>query len=359
MWPRKDLLELLEIDHPIIQAPMGGESTPLMAIAVSNAGALGGLGCSYMSLDELRTTTTEIRSGTNRSFNLNFFAHPPPKEDADVNARTKAMVTPFYEELGLAEIPDRGDGDCDPFDAARLEVLLDNCPKVTSFHFGLPPIDMVRALQSAGSVVLCSATTVAEARMLADAGVDAIIAQGWEAGGHRGTFEVSFEDFGVGTMALVPQIVDAVDVPVIAAGGIADGRGIAAAFALGAGGVQMGTAFLSCPEANIDDSYRAALRQASDDDTRLTRAYSGRPARARNNRYIDAMARHRMTLPDFPTMYGFADPLAQASRDNGDAELDFVLYGQAAPLNRELPAADLVTRLVDEAQSLLNTPRGT
>jgi nitronate monooxygenase len=212
---------------------------------------------------------------------------------------------------------------------------------------------MVKALQDVGSVILCSATTVAEARMLADTGVDAIVAQGWEAGGHRGTFDISFEDFGAGTMALVPQIVDAVDVPVIAAGGIADGRGIAAAFALGASGVQMGTVFLFCPEANINDTYREELRRARDDDTRLTRAFSGRPARTKNNRYIETMAKQRTPLPDFPTMYGFSNPLLQASANTGDPDFQFLLYGQAAALNRELPATELMARLVDEAQGVL------
>lgn len=353
MWPRRNLIELLEIDHPIVQAPMGGESTPAMAVAVSNAGGLGGVGCSFMSPEELRGLADQLRTGTNRPFNLNFFAHPAPKENAQVSAETSARIAPFYEELGLENVPEHGEEPCDTFNERTLSVLLDIRPKVTSFHFGLPSLEMVRALQDVGSVILSSATTVAEAKMLFDAGVDGIIAQGWEAGGHRGTFNVSFEDFGVGTMALVPQIVDAVDVPVIAAGGIADGRGIAAAFALGASGVQMGTAFLSCPEANISDAYREELRRARDDDTRLTRAFSGRPARAKNNRYIEAMAENRTPLPDFPTMYGFSGPLMQASANTGNPDFQFILYGQAAALNRELPAADLMARLIDEVQEAL------
>lgn len=353
MWPRRDLIDLLEIDHPIVQAPMGGESTPALAVAVSNAGGLGGVGCSFMSLQDLPALADQLRSGTNKAFNLNFFAHPAPKANAKIDAQTRARVTPFFEELGLVSVPERGEATCDTFTQETLSVLLDVCPKVTSFHFGLPSLDMVKTLQDAGSVVLCSATTVAEARILCDAGVDAIIAQGWEAGGHRGTFDNSFEDFGVGTMALVPQIVDAVNVPVIAAGGIADGRGIAAAFALGASGVQMGTAFLSCPEANISDTYREELRQARDDDTRLTRAFSGRPARAKKNRYIEAMAENRNPLPDFPTMYGFSDPLRLAGAHAGSLDFQFALYGQAAALNRELPATDLMAQLIEEAQGAL------
>lgn len=353
MWPRRDLIDLLEIDHPILQAPMGGEATPALAVAVSNAGGLGGVGCSFMSMQVLRTTADKLRSGTNRSFNLNFFAHPEPREDAKIDAQVHGLVTPFYEELGLQNVPTQGRAPCEPFNEEKLEVLLDLRPKVVSFHFGLPPVPMVKALQGVGCRILCSATTVAEARALNDAGIDAIIAQGWEAGGHRGTFETAFEDFGVGTLALVPQVVDAVDVPVIAAGGISDGRGIAAAFALGASGVQMGTAFLSCPESNISEGHRTALRQARDDDTRLTRAFSGRPARAKANHYTESMATHRVRLPDFPTMYGFSDPLLQASIKGDNPNFQFLLYGQSAALNRELPAADLMALLVDEAQSIL------
>ena len=357
MWPTRDLIDLLEIDHPILQAPMGGESTPAMVVAVSNAGGLGGLGCSFMSMEDLRAKTEAIRAGTNRPFNLNFFAHPEPRENAELDAATRARLAPFYEERGLGTVPECGPAACETFNEAKLSVLLDIRPKVVSFHFGLPPLAMVRALQDAGSLIICSATTVAEARLLEEAGIDAIIAQGWEAGGHRGTFETSFEDFGVGTMALVPQIVDVVDVPVIAAGGIADGRGIAAAFALGASGVQMGTAFLSCPEANISDADLAAVRQARDDDTRLTRAFSGRPARAKTNRYIEAMAKRRDALPDFPTMYSFSDPLRASSEKRGDGDFRFQLYGQAAALNRELPAADLVALLVEEAERALSFKR--
>lgn len=355
MWPKTDLLDLLEIDHPILQAPMGGESTTRMATAVCNAGGLGGLGCSYMSTDQIRRAVDEMRSSTNRSFNLNFFAHPEPREDPETNEQTGALLAPFYDELGIEEMPSRLSAPCDTFDEARFSLLMEVRPKVVSFHFGLPPRDMVRALQDVGSVVLCTATTVSEARWLADAGIDAIIAQGWEAGGHRGTFDVSFEDFGVGTMALVPQIADAVDIPVVAAGGIADGRGIAAALVLGASGVQLGTAFLSCPEANISAAYRRALRSATADDSRLTRAFSGRPARAKNNRYIEAMAENRTRLPDFPTMYGFSEPLEQACRERDKSGFEFFLWGQGAALNRDLPAGELLEQLVEEAQDALKS----
>jgi nitronate monooxygenase len=355
MWPRTDLIDRLEIEHPLLQAPMGGESTTAMAIAVGKAGGLGGLGCSYMSNAEVSASVEQIRKGTRAPFNLNFFAHPPPEENPRVFASTRDRVAKFYRELGIGDLPEKLHAPCEPFGEARLELLLELRPRVVSFHFGLPKIEMVRALQDAGCLVLCSATSVAEARRLAAAGIDAIIAQGWEAGGHRGTFDVCYEDFGVGNMALIPQVADAVDVPVIAAGGIADGRGIAAALVLGASAVQLGSAFLSCPEANISDANRAALAQASDDSTRLTRAFSGRSARAMNNRYIAEMAQERDRLPDYPTMYGFSDPLKEAADKQGKEGFEFFLWGQAAAMNRELGAGELVELLVAEAQQALRT----
>ena len=351
MWPRTDLLDLLGIEHPIIQAPMAGSATPALAAAVSNAGGLGSLGCGAMSLADLKANAEALRAATNRPFNLNFFAHAAPRDDPETDARTARRLAPFYGELGL-QVPAAAEAPFAPFSAATLAVLLEVKPAVVSFHFGLPAPDAVAALKAAGARVLSSATTVAEARSLAAAGVDAVIAQGWEAGGHRGTFETSFEDFGVGTLALVPQVADAVEVPVIAAGGIADGRGVAAAFALGASGVQMGTAFLSCPEARISDAHRVALGQASDQDTRLSRAFSGRPARAANNRYIAAMAERREALPDFPGMYAFSEPLRAWSEANERPDFQFLLYGQAAALNRVLSAADLVARLAEEARAI-------
>ncbi len=353
-WPRIDLLDLLEIEHPILQAPMGGESTSAMAIAVCESGGLGGLGCSFMSGNEIRNNVKIIRSATDKPFNLNFFAHPIPGSDQTVIDETRKLVADFYAELNIPEVPQSVSAPCDTFTTERLELMLELKPVVISFHFGLPAIEQVRKLQQVGCKIICSATTVAEARQLAEAKVDAIIAQGWEAGGHRGTFTLSHEDFGIGTLALVPQIVDAVDVPVIATGGIADGRGIAAAFALGASGVQLGSAFLFCPEANIDTAYRNALNVARDDDTRLTKAFSGRPARAKNNRYIEQMASKRVALPNFPTMYSFSDPLKLAEKAEENGDFQFVLYGQAAALNEELSTSELMAKLISESQQILD-----
>ena len=352
MWPRRDLIDLLGIEHPILQAPMAGDATPALAAAVSNAGALGGLGCSSFTPEQLRQQAGAIRAATNRPFNLNFFSHAEPKPDAEVDAATAARLAPFYAERGLGQPPERATAPLRCFGEEQLAALLELRPAVVSFHFGLPNPDYLEAIRSTGAAILSTATTVREAVRLAARGVDAVIAQGWEAGGHRGSFAVNAEDVGVGTLALVPQVVDAIDRPVIAAGGIADGRGIAAAFMLGASGVQLGTAFLSCPESGVSERHRRALAEASDEDTRLSRAFSGRPARTLKNRYVEAMA-GAGRLPDFPTMYGYSLPLVESSEQAGDDDFQFLLYGQAAALNRALPAAELVRVLVDEAQALL------
>lgn len=348
MWPDRRLTSLLQIEHPILQAPMAGAATPGLAAAVCNAGGLGALGSAEMSLEQVHAAANDLRGRTNRPFNLNFFVGDAPVTDPAVLARTRDRLRPWYQQLGLGEppeaLPDLGPS----FDDTRLALLLDLRPAVVSFHFGLPPAPALAALKSAGIVVISTATTVAEAVALETAGIDAIIAQGYEAGGHRGSHQPTAPAQGVGTMALVPQIVDAVRLPVIAAGGIGDGRGIAAAFALGAAGVQMGTAFLSCPEAGTDPARRVLLSTATETDTMVTDAFSGRSARAVRSDYALAMDRAREPLPAFLQMYALSDPLVDARQD---AVASFHLYGQAARLNRALPAADLLRLLVDEARA--------
>jgi nitronate monooxygenase len=241
------------------------------------------------------------------------------------------------------------------FDAEQLDLALELRPRVVSFHFGLPETAAVRRLKGAGCIVFSSATTVAEARSLEADGADVIIAQGFEAGGHRGSFSGSAGAGMVGTMALVPQIVDAVHLPVIAAGGIADGRGIAAAFALGASGVQIGTAFLGCPEAAVSPIHRARLRAAADDGTELTRVFTGRPARAMRNRFVTEMAD---TEPlDFPLQASLVGPLGRLPNEEARAAFMPVWAGQAAPLARDLPASRLIEQLVAEAQPIIGQKR--
>lgn len=349
MWRDKRLTDLLEIDHPILQAPMVGPATPALAAAVCNAGGLGALGSAEMSVDQINAAAEALRTRTNRPFNVNYFAGDAPVTEAATLARTRDRLRPFYDALDLGPPPEKLPDLGPSFDAARLGLLLDLRPAVVSFHFGLPGATVLATLKAAGIRLISTATTVAEARTLEAAGIDAIIAQGFEAGGHRGSHQPTAPAQGVGTLALVPQIVDAVRLPVIAAGGIGDGRGIAAAFALGAAGVQMGTAFLSTPEAGTDPRRRTLLAQATEEDTMVTDAVSGRSARAVRSPYAEEMEAAREPLPAFLQMYGLTDPLLNAGRDD---VASFHLYGQAARLNRAIPTADLMRDLVAETEAV-------
>jgi nitronate monooxygenase len=343
------LTVLLGIEHPLIQAPMGGAATPALAAAVSGAGGLGSLGSSVLAPEALIRHARVVRELTDRPFNVNFFCHQPPTVDGPEAVRARERFGTLYAELGLGEPPEPSVPPI-AFDEARLAALLEVRPAVASFHFGLPEPAAVDALHEAGCRILSSATTVAEAERLAERGVDAVIAQGAEAGGHRGSFLIAGDDGPVGTLALVPQIVDAISVPVIAAGGIGDGRGLAAALALGAGGAQIGTAFLACPEASIHPLYRAALRTARAEDTTITRAFSGRPARALRNRVTEEAGDDPLA---YPAQFSMTEPLGAAAARRGSTDFLAMWAGQAAPLAREMPAADLVARIIADARRVL------
>lgn len=329
---------------------MAGSSTPELAIEVCNAGGLGSVACAMMTADELRSVAEQMRAGTNSTFNLNFFAHAAPKSDAEALRLVRAQLQPWYDRFDLGdppgELPVMGPG----FDADRLALLLELKPPVVSFHFGFPDREAINALKDAGILLLSSATNVAEARNLQGAGIDAIIAQGWEAGGHRGSHVATAPLDGVGTFALVPQVADAVDVPVIAAGGVGDGRGIAAAFALGACGVQIGTGYLSCPEAATDDTRREMLREATDTDTLVSDSVSGRSARTARSRYSAEMEQTRDVRVPFPGQYMLVKPILDAADDE---EASFHLYGQAAALNLELGARELTEKLASDALAVM------
>jgi nitronate monooxygenase len=338
--------ELLGIERPILQAPMASAATPALAAAVSEAGALGALGSAMLPVEELRSQTEELRRRTDRPFQLNFFCHEPPVVDADVAARAREYFTPLYDELGLGDPPEPSVPAVE-FDAARLEAVLELRPPVVSFHFGLPSQDAVNAIRDTGARILASATTVAEARHLEEHGVDAVVAQGAEAGGHRGSFLVEGDEGPVGTLPLVPQVVDAVDLPVVAAGGIADGRGLAAVLALGAGAAQIGTAFLRCPESGISEAYREGLREARADGTILTRAVSGRPARALRNRMSSELSG---VLP-YPAQLSLTVPLWGSPAQARDFQP--MWSGQGAALAAELPAGELVETIAADAEGIL------
>src|SRR5918992_6014074 len=280
------LQQLLGIELPIIQAPMAGVQGSALAVAVSNAGGLGSLPCAMLSPEMMQTELAAIARGTRNPVNVNFFCHAPPTPDPDGEAAWRAALSPYYREFGIdpASIPS-GPGRV-PFDAETAEALAPFKPAVVSFHFGLPSAELIAQVKGWGSTILSSATTVAEAQLLEERGVDAIIAQGLEAGGHRGMFLSNDLTTQVGTLALVRQIVQAVRIPVIAAGGIADAAGVAAALALGAAGVQVGTAYLLCPEATTSAVHRAALRSEAARYTALTNLFTGRPARGIVNRIM-------------------------------------------------------------------------
>ena len=353
-WPDNRLQELLGTELPLIQAPMAGANGAAMAAAVSAAGGLGSLPCAMLDADRMRAEAGVIRQQTDRPFNMNFFCHRPAPPDAAAQARWRQRLEGYYRELGLdpameAPAPNRA-----PFDAAACDIVEELRPGVVSFHFGLPAPELLDRVRASGAKILSSATTVAEARWLDERGCDAIIAQGYEAGGHRGVFLGDDISGQPGTMALVPQMADAVSVPVIAAGGIADGRGIAAALMLGAAGVQIGTAYLFTPEATISGLHRAALDGASDDGTALTNVFSGRPARGLLNRIMREAGPMAADAPPFPTAGGALAPLKKAAEADGSADFTSLWSGQAASLApRPMGAGALTRSLMEDALTRL------
>ncbi|MEX0283593.1 MAG: NAD(P)H-dependent flavin oxidoreductase [Paracoccaceae bacterium] len=354
MWPSTRLTDLLGIEHPIILAPMAATTTPALVAAVSGAGGLGSHGCAVMSAEALASDMAELRARTNAPVNLNFFCHTKHPMDAGHHDALMVELGPDYAQAGAAAPSGPPEGaPFTPFGEDQLELLLAHPPAVVSFHFGLPPIEMMEALKQAGCLILSSATTVAEARWLEARGVDAIIAQGWEAGGHRGVFLDVAQDAQVGLFALLPQVVDGVSVPVIAAGGIADGRGIAAAFALGADGVQVGTAFITSDEAADRDIHRAAVATGHDGSTLVTTAGSGRPARGHRTDWLSRM--EGVDTAPFPLMYHYSRPLQGADSE----QYQFSLYGQSAALAPTGSAAERLQSLVEDAQTALAALRCT
>jgi nitronate monooxygenase len=348
----QELLDLLGIDLPIILAPMAGNSTPELVAAVSNAGGLGSYGCAMLDLDQLKAEASRIRSLTNRSYNLNFFCHTPPVVTAEQDAAWRSVLAGYYAELGV-DPESVAAGGRRPFDAEYCDAVLAIGPRVVSFHFGMPDASLVKRLKDEGRVVLSSATTVAEARRLEELGADAIVAQGFEAGGHRGMFLSSDIATQVGTMSLVPQVVDAVRVPVIAAGGIADARGAAAAFALGAAAVQVGTAYMFCPETKVSAIHRAALKSARDDGTVLTNLFTGRPARGLINRLVADLGAINPAAPRFPAASNAVTPLRTEAEKRGVGDFSPLWSGQAAALGQEMGASELTRDLAAGARDLL------
>lgn len=348
-WPDTRILDLLGIELPIIQAPMAGATTSAMVIAASNAGGLGSLPAAMLSIEQLREELKFIRQHSQHPLNVNFFCHQPPTADADREHDWKNLLEPYYRELGVDFDAPTPVSNRAPFDHAACEVLEEFRPEVVSFHFGLPEQSLLDRVKATGAKILSSATSVDEAIWLEQHGCDAIIAMGYEAGGHRGMFLSDDLNTQVGTMALVPQIVDAVSVPVIAAGGIGDARGIAAAFLLGASAVQLGTAYLFTPEAKVTASHHKALRTAKESETALTNIFTGRPARGILNRVMRELGPISPEAPAFPLAGGALMPL----RAKGEADFSNLWSGQALRLGIELPTAELTKLLAAQALAKL------
>ena len=339
------LQQLLGTQLPIIQAPMAGWQGAALAIAVCKAGGLGSLPCAMLSVEAMRKELAAIRAATDRPYNVNFFVHTPPAADAKREAAWRAALTPYYHEYGVDpnNIP-AGPGRA-PFTAEAAEALQEFRPAVVSFHFGLPSASLLERVRAWGAKILSSATTVDEAIWLEAHGVDAVIAQGAEAGGHRGIFLSEDLSTQPGTFALLPQVARAVKVPVIAAGGIADAKGVAAAMALGAAGVQAGTAYLLCPEATTSAVHRAALKSEAARHTALTNVFSGRPARGIVNRVMRELGPVCPAAPEFPLATSAIAPLRAKAEAQGSGDFSPLWSGQNATGCREVPAGEITRAL--------------
>ena len=352
-WPDRRILDLFGIELPIIQAPMAGATTVEMVVAAAKAGGLGSLPSALLTVEGLRQALHEIRAATHAPVNVNFFSHVSPAEDPAAQMRWRALLAPYFVDAGLDPAAPIAAAGRAPFDNAFCEVVEELKPEVVSFHFGLPEKSLVHRVKTTGAKILSSATTVAEAVWLEKNGVDAVIAMGFEAGGHRGNFLSQDMTTQVGIMALLPQVVDAVRVPVIAAGGIADGRGVAAALMLGAAAVQVGTAYLFCPEARIPALHAEALASARDDSTAITNVFTGRPARGVVNRLMRDLGPISDAVPAFPTAGGALVPIRAKAEAESRNDFTNLWAGQASRLALKVGAEELTRELYQSALDVI------
>lgn len=350
-WPDTRFIDLAGIAAPLIQAPMLGAGADVM-IGVAKAGGLGSLACATLDLATIRSEVAAFRDACDKPLNLNFFCHVTPVADAQWAQQWKTQFKAYYDELGADFDAPTPVSSRAPFDDATCALVEQLRPEIVSFHFGLPAPALVARVKACGAKILSSATTVEEAQWLERHGCDAIIAMGYEAGGHRAMFLSDELTTQIGTFALVPQIVDAVSVPVIAAGGIADARGIAAAFALGASAVQIGTAYLFCPQATVTHPHRRALREATSSQTALTNLFTGRPARGIVNRVMREMGPMHPQAPAFPLAGGVLLPLKAKTEPQGSGDFINLWAGQAFTLSpgraADLSSYELTKRLIDD-----------
>jgi len=343
--------QTLQLDSPIVQAPMaGGATTPELVSSVCNAGGLGSLAAGMLAPAAIQSAVAAIRALTVRPFVINLFVLETPHPDPQQIEQAQQCLAPFYAELGITpSLPQKW---CENF-SQQLETVLALSPQLISFTFGIVNRETVARCHAAGSQVIGTATTVAEAMAWQEVGADAVCVQGAEAGGHRGSFLADPQTSMVGSLALIPQVVDAVSIPVIAAGGVMDGRGVAACLLLGASAVQLGTAFLSCPEAGIDSAYRQLLLNAHDDGTRVTRTFSGRAARGLENTFMRRMAAFEASVPAYPLQNALTGPIRKAAALAGRSEYLSLWAGQGVGMSRALPAALLIERIEAERQDCL------
>ena len=349
MWPDRRIIDLFKTEFPIVLAPMAGAMDAELVIAAAQGGALGSLPCGMLTAEKAREQVNIIRQRVSAPVNVNFFCHKAVDADPKREARWKQQLGAYYNELGIDPAAPIGAANRAPFDEAMCAVVEELKPEVVSFHFGLPTPSLLKRVKATGAIVMASATIVKEAIWLEENGADVIIAQGAEAGGHRGMFLTDNIAEQPGTFALVPQVVDAVKVPVVATGGIADGRGIAAAFALGASAVQIGTAYLRCPESRVIAPARRVLAEARDDATVITNIMTGRPARGVANRVMREVGLISPDAPAYPHAATALGPLKAASEKLGKVDFTNLWAGQAVRLGREIPAAELTRALANDA----------
>lgn len=354
MWPDRRLLDLFKIEFPIVQAPMAGIMDADLVIEAAEGGALGSLPCAMLSAEKAREQVKLVRQRVTAPINMNFFCHKAVEADPKREAGWRTRLGGYYEEFDLDPTAPINAANRAPFDAAMCDVVEELKPEVVSFHFGLPEPALLKRVKATGAIIVGCATIVREAVWLEENGADAIIAQGTEAGGHRSMFLTDNIAAQPGTFALIPQVADAVRVPVIAAGGIADGRGIAAAFALGAAGVQIGTAYLRCLESKVSVLGRAALAGAGDEATVITNVMTGRPARGIANRVMREVGPVSPDAPAFPHAATAFAPLKAAAEKQGKVDFTNLWAGQAVRLGREMPAAELTRVLAGDALKRLS-----
>jgi nitronate monooxygenase len=349
MWPDHRLMDLLNIKSPIVQAPMAGANGSAMVIETCKAGGLGSLPCAMLSVEKMHAEIGIIRQQTNEPINVNFFVHKQPEIDLETDENWLKRLSEYYSEFELDLDVIFPKATREPFGEDACAFVEKVRPEIISFHFGLPEIKFLDRVRVAGCKIISSATTVEEACWLEERGCDAIIAQGYEAGGHRAMFLSNDINTQVGTMSLVPQVVDAVSIPVIAAGGIADGRGITAAFALGAAGVQIGTPYLFTPEALVSELHLSSLKMAKDNSTAITNIFSGRPARSIMNRIMRDIG----PMSDWPTSFPNAGsalaPLKRAAETEERSDFSSLWSGQSVGLSQEMGTADLTRKLANDA----------